>query len=286
MTNRRFFLSFADSQYKEALSRIKQQAQNIGVYDEIFVLNESDLNDDYREKYKDVLQFGIRGFGYWCWKSQAILQIMEKMEDGDVLNYADAGCHINLDGKDRLYEYFEITKNSPCGILVFDLPHYLEKAWTKGDLFDYFNARNDKKITETGQICATAFFIRKDSKNLQLVKKWKQTYEDNFSLITDKPSKSPNLKGFIENRHDQSVFSILCKLNNAVILHYLDELEPLCYREGAQNIPYPILAKRDTGKIAKPLPKIAYFLCKLAPSEDWKKRIRCHFNKNFIKLNK
>lgn len=36
-------------------------------------------------------------------------------------------------------------------------------------------------------------------------------------MVTDKRSKIPNYDGFIENRHDQSVFSLLAKKCNPII---------------------------------------------------------------------
>ena len=42
---------------------------------------------------------------------------------------------------------------------------------------------------------------------------WIEVFEKRFDLIDDTPSKLKNFEKFIENRHDQSVFSILCKIN-------------------------------------------------------------------------
>jgi len=39
-----------------------------------------------------------------------------------------------------------------------------------------------------------------------------------LELVDDSPSVLPNADGFIENRHDQSVFSLLCKMTEGVIL--------------------------------------------------------------------
>ena len=39
-----------------------------------------------------------------------------------------------------------------------------------------------------------------------------------FDLISDTPSISPNLPGFIENRYDQSIWTLLCLKNNVRLL--------------------------------------------------------------------
>jgi hypothetical protein len=47
---------------------------------------------------------------------------------------------------------------------------------------------------------------------------WLDVFETRFDLIDDSPSKIKNFSEFVENRHDQSVFSILCKINGIVSL--------------------------------------------------------------------
>lgn len=60
-----------------------------------------------------------------------------------------------------------------------------------------------------------------------------------FSLIDDSPSKSENMNGFIEHRHDQSVFSLLFKVHGCIPF------------ESGDTIPYigenPIWGCRDKG---------------------------------------
>jgi hypothetical protein len=96
-------------------------------------------------------------------------------------------------------------------------PDLREKTWTKGDLFDFFNVRNDQNYTDTNQFQATIIFFKKTNNTIAFVKKWESIFYQNFSLVDDTPSKSINLDSFIEHRYDQSIFSLLCKLNKNVI---------------------------------------------------------------------
>ena len=80
---------------------------------------------------------------------------MDRMEEGDFLVYADAGCSLNPKGIKRLEEYLQIAADSPCGVLGFD-QHWLEAEWTKADLFDYFGALNDPKYMNHGQVATTS----------------------------------------------------------------------------------------------------------------------------------
>jgi len=243
---------------KRSLRRIQNQARAIGVFDSIHVMDENDLDTMFRERFKDQLQPRVRGYGYWVWKPQIILQIFRTMQEGDLLHYCDAGCWINPKGKARLMEYFEMAEKH--GALAFQVkntfgdPHLdkfslPERVWTKGDLFDCFSVRNNPKITESQQIGATTMILKKCQESTDFLRQWIGVFEHDFSLADDSPSRSPNLDGFIEHRHDQSIFGILCKLNDVETVSSFEYFYPPV--DGAKKADwsklddYPIWAKRD-----------------------------------------
>jgi hypothetical protein len=240
---KKIFLSFADSRMQNSLDRIERQAKEMN-YDVISIYNEKDLNKDFVNRFKNNLIYGSRGFGYWCWKPQIILQELDKMNNNDILLYSDVGCHINKNGYNRLLEYFDIANKNDIlafqGKSLYDVHHFLECEWAKGDVLDYFNVRHNKEIIETSQIGSGIIFIKKCNKSINIITQWLNSYYNNFSLSDDSPSISPNLIGFIENR-SQSIFSIICKLNNIKTLSYLET-----WNEDWKLLDkYPILAKRD-----------------------------------------
>lgn len=271
MTYKKHFVSFADSRMQPSLYRIQQQAQAMTCYDYISIFNEKDLDPSFVAQFKKELVKGTRGFGYWCWKPQVILQELKKMNEGDVLEYTDAGCHLNPKGKKRLIEYFDIAHRD--GILGFQsralnatpdnfrghfFPDY---QWTKGDVLDYFNVRNRKDILESGTIGATIIFIKKCPDSINIVQQWLKAYQDDFSLATDVPSRMPNIEGFIENRHDQALWSILCKLNkvktesacehypSAVFAPVGSDKSNYSGEDWSMFEHYPILSKRDRNSV-------------------------------------
>jgi len=260
---KKIFLSFASSDLHRSLSRIKKEAKNMDIYDRINILTEIDLNNDFKQQFRQHLTNGSRGYGYWSWKPQIILQTLVNMDDGDILQYTDAGCHLNEKGKNRLEEYFKIATNSASGILAFqtkkpdpplvydgrNLLDLRDYKWTKGDLLDYFNVRFRNEIINTPTIGATVIFIRKCPASLIVIKQWLKTIQDNFSLIDDTPSISPNIDGFIEHRHDQSIFSLLCKINNIKTLSAYEYWYPSIKKhykaDWNQLRQFPIHARRD-----------------------------------------
>lgn len=259
----KIFLTFADSRMKASAKRITNQAKSMEVYERIISANEFDLDTAFRKSFKSRLILGSRGFGYWCWKPQIILQILDKMDDGDLLQYTDVGCHMNKKGRKRLLDYFALTENSELGVLafqaipptpplqfddrqLFDLPDF---KWAKGDLLDYFGVRNGKNLINSQTIGATVIFFKKSDSSVNLVKKWQKVIYDDFALIDDTPSKSPNIPGFIEHRHDQAIFSLLCKLNH---IHTISAYEYWYPKRESPMEPdwealsdFPIHARRD-----------------------------------------
>lgn len=200
-----FFFSFADKRFASQ-KRIRQEAKGMQFFDHIYVGDESMLEQWYFEKYKG--RWSERGFGYWQWKPYLIRRVMDRMEEGDYLIYADAGCTLNPRGIPRLKEYLQMVTDSESGSLGFD-QHFREAEWTKADLFDYFGVWGNPKYTEHGQVATTCAIFQKKPISQNIIDIW--FYIENFkhNLVTDAPSIIPNVPNFQEHRHDQSVFSLL-----------------------------------------------------------------------------
>lgn len=209
-----YLCSFADSRMPQTLKRVKKQAEESGFFKDIYLYDEHSLGADFQEKFSSILKGYIRGFGYWVWKPYVVMETLKKIPDGEILLYMDAGCHIKPEGKNLFDSWVKRVSASESGLLVWELPNTcIESYYTKGDLLDFLGVRNQDKIVLTPQRAATFFFIRKEEKTLRLIKNWLSVFETDFHLIDDTESASPNMDGFIENRHDQSVFSILTKIN-------------------------------------------------------------------------
>lgn len=245
-----YFLTFADQRLRPSADRIKKQAKSIESFDEIIVTNESNLDIEFRKKFSNYLVYGTKGYGWMCWKPQIILQTLEEMSEGDILTWADVDCHINPFGKERLFEYFDMVNSANTGVTGFQtiLPtdpilkdnaipiNQLERKFTKGDLFDYFGVRDNSNITETEQMSTSICFFKKCKKSIDMVKEWAIIPHIDFSLQDDSSSKSPNLPGFRKHKHDQSAFSIICKLNNVSNISFYEAVYPIKFDEESHRI--------------------------------------------------
>jgi hypothetical protein len=85
------------------------------------------------------------------------------------------------------------------------------------DLFEYLDMSNEKELN-TPQLFATTFILRKCDHSVNIVKKWYET-SCIYHNIDDTPSFLPNDSGFVDHRHDQSIFSLLRKKYGAEILN-------------------------------------------------------------------
>ncbi len=209
----KWFITFGgpSESYHNAVTRICREAHAINIFDHVIGYTDKNLieDTDFWNKHGDFLSSNPRGYGFWLWKSYLTQKTLQNLSENDILVYADAGCTINAEGIPRLLEYFDIVNTSEYANLSFKTEH-LEKTWTKMDTFDYYETVNDERVYETEQLVGGIYVIRKCQHTIDIVNRWYNCC-CNYNLIDDSPSKLPNDPSFHENRHDQSLFSVIRK---------------------------------------------------------------------------
>lgn len=129
------------------------------------------------------------------------------MADGDVLLYLDCGCEIDVRKTEAIREFIKYVQTEPAPIIgSFALR---ERDWTKQDVVERIGVNTPDDL-ESVQYQAGALLILVCEQTRKLVDEW-YTIGCDYQYIDDSPSKSPNAVGFIEHRHDQSIFSLLAK---------------------------------------------------------------------------
>lgn len=237
-------VTFANSTMSHMHRRFARQARGMKVFENIFCWTEADLEPRFRENFAHVLTPQVRGFGYFVWKPQVILQALERTAIGDVLLYLDSGSHLVTTGRDRFLEYVEVATRSESGVLAFQLTH-IEKEWSKGDLLEFFGVRNQPLICDTQQIQAGAIFIHHRPGVREFFEDWLETFSQRFDLVDDTPSLSSNDEAFVAHRHDQSVFSILAKMRGVSYLSALEQYPPGNPPDWESLRNFPIHHRRD-----------------------------------------
>lgn len=210
------FVSFGSSHnYPKSLKRIKQEAHAMGVFDHVMVCDETDLDPVFYEQHKDFMH-ASRGFGYWIWKPQIILQALHCSPDGKFIVYADCGSTLNPKAVNRLWEYTKYARSSPTHIMGFKLRFY-EHQWTKKKTLELF----PKHFRYTFQNHATVMVIYNTPTSRKFIQEWGEICTaENYIYVNDEHDDEPDLK---DHRHDQSVYSLLSKKYNSFTIP--DEVE-------------------------------------------------------------
>lgn len=201
-------VTYSTKSYESARKYNVKMAYKKGKADKVFEYCEKDLSPEFQEKNKNILSCG-RGGGYWIWKPYIVKEVMKQINEGDYLFYCDSGAFVIRD-LHILTEYMEKKK---IDMMSFDLDHK-EKEYTKRDVFLELGC-DEEYYTDSRQRCATYFFLKKTPHTESFVEQW-LFYVQNYDLISDEDNTlhhMPNYDGFRENRHDQSVFSVLSKKN-------------------------------------------------------------------------
>jgi len=214
------FLTYGDNAYKKSREELINQANSLNFFNRIILETEEIENDRefkiaLKNKEFNNLYSQKKGGGYWCWKPYIIYKNLEEIEDGDILFYSDSGSRFFPYCKSIkvLSNCISEVKSSITGILPFQTNHK-EKCWTKSDTLDYFNMLHDDKSKNSGQFRAGMIVIQKCENSMNIINEWWNIMKNNPHLVDDSPSNIENSKEFSENRHDQSIFSLLCKKYN------------------------------------------------------------------------
>ena len=208
-------ITYGNDNFKLSKKRIFKEAQRTEWFDSIKVFGPEDLSDKFKLDNKNILE-QHRGGGYWIWKIYIIKTTLEKINDNDILIYLDSGCTINKKGEKRFYEYINMLNNSEKGIISFQM-NFVEKLYTTKEIFNYFKINNQSEIANSGQIIGGILIMKKNNHLINIINLLDKTLCDNSLLFTDYYNSNQE-SYFIDNRHDQSVSSVIRKIYGSIIL--------------------------------------------------------------------
>ena len=204
-----FLISFVSPNLISAANRFKNQAFECNWFDDIYIYG-FDKRLDLFTPYCIKNNFHInspRGYGLWAWKSEIIYHFIDNFcQIGDLVLYLDIGFEFNIKGEPFFkklqqkvnQDYFIVTRTKKVELL-------------------YSNKILNKKLSPSPflylsyQHQAGLMFFKNTNKNKLFIKEWDIIVQDNnYEVLTTRSFFEPY---FGENRHDQSVFSILSKIH-------------------------------------------------------------------------
>ena len=194
--------------------------KNSGYFDFFDMCGEDDIDENFKEKNKDIWYNSKRGGGWWIWKPYLIYKKLQNMNYNDILVYLDGGSSLcnTVNAKKRFYEYIDMVNNHWTGHLRFILgSNCQEKQYTNQYTVNYFEKRYNTKMgkhVSYEQLMSTVHIIRKNKFTLDFFSEVIKILQDDKYLFCEKYTMSNE-----KHRHDQSIMSLLYKhMNGNLIL--------------------------------------------------------------------
>lgn len=203
---RAHFVHYGDAAFAAARARIRREALAVGSFAGVHTFTPADLPDGFAPAH------GVRsGHGFHVWKPHVVGRVLEAARDGDLVMYADSGCHfVREPGR-----YLAAAAAHPSGILCMALTYpdgrvHTNRQWTKEDAFRALEIGPDDPLRTLPQILSGVFVVRRQDSTRRLVRRWEALCLDRH-LVDDSPSVAPDAPDFVAHRADQSLWSILCR---------------------------------------------------------------------------
>lgn len=196
------FITYGDQGYEAAKEKIIKEAQSTGEFQYIYAYGRENLSS--RLLSSAIINMP-RGGGLWSWKPDIIYSTMLKHQKGDVIVYCDAGCTLY-----RAREWKKIWNKLEKYDIIAQRIFQKTNQWTRKEIIDCF-PENGNSWLSLCQFQATIIIVIISDFTLQFISEWRDFMIDNSLLAMDvnEDERKNQLPGFIENRHDQAIYSAL-----------------------------------------------------------------------------
>ena len=238
-----YLITYLDSsKYSISAKQIQKSATKTGLFKKMFIYTPQKLDPLFRKKYRNILS-KQRGGGYWIWKHQIINQTLDLINKNDLIVYTDAGSTFNYLGVKRLLEYIEQLNDSEFGnFRIEGKDEHIEEKYTSSELLAHFNVSKNNKIKKSVQLMGGHLIFQKNNHTKNFIESFQDVISKDLNLITDFYSFNQK-ENFIENRHDQSIMSLISKTSGCVSIP-----NETYFEEGSnKQYSYPFLSVRNYG---------------------------------------
>ena len=206
------FITFATPDHMSFAEANLKSAVEVGRFDTAKIYTMNDVDDYYKAKNAHLLQYK-RLAGYAVWKPYIIFKRLLEIEDGDILCYNDSK-YIWLTNVRNMETQLLNGKNIGVYLNKPNSGTHIEKQWTKGDAFVLMNIPFNEfgnDVKNTSQVWSGYILLRKGFNPIRFIGEW-LTYNQDHRIATDSQSiLVKNDRLFVENRHDQTILSLLFK---------------------------------------------------------------------------
>ena len=208
-------ISYCSRGFKNRYNKIINQAKKSKLFDNFKCYTENDIDNNFKNKNKNIWYNSGRGGGWWIWKPYIIFKLLQKIKDDDIIVYYDGGCNLNINKEsiEKFNNYIKLVNKSKQGILKFRCGRGTDVKYTNKKTQLYFKNRfnlSDKKLNEiiiSKQLVGGIMIIKKTCFSLNFFKEVLAILDDDNNLFTDKYNEKNEL-----HRHDQAIMSMLYKV--------------------------------------------------------------------------
>jgi hypothetical protein len=208
-------ITFATPSHKSAALRLAESAKRVGGFNRSFIYGMDALDPVFRQHNKRILSES-RGAGYWIWKPYIILRHLfyEATSAEHVVCYSDALYEFKQNFTQTASKWVEQPPNVAVTVNKPSEKTFFEKAWTKKDAYIIMGV-DEASARETLQAWCGFVCVQRSLNAIRFVSEW-LTYAQDYRVVSDAPSRlGKEAADFTENRHDQTVCSLLLKKWNA-----------------------------------------------------------------------
>lgn len=219
------FITYSNGQpYDDCAFNLLEQAKH--QFNEVIHFKDSDIKEYKAENSYIWNQYcektGDNKNGFWIWKPYIISLALQKnfKDSNHIIVYCDSKYTLTGNIAEHIKNYFIDEKDKY--LFALDTHHftsnkYLEVNYSKGDSFNLIGVDMNENDYHSwaGFLC-----LRNTDESESFINDWISYCKDE-RIVTDKPSIIQNHRSFIQNRYDQTVFSLLLK-KNKIKLHECD----------------------------------------------------------------
>lgn len=200
-------ISYGDDNFSQSLKYNLKTAKKYGKADLTIAYGPSDVDKKFKKKHNDIFKC-IKGAGFWLWKPYIINKTLKEVEEGDYVVYSDSGTFY----RQNIALYADVMQQKGAQIYVGQVD-FMEKEYSKRDAFVYIGV-DAMHFENTMQYDAAFLIIKKTKFTVNVMKEWLY-YSCDIRIISDNENVCGlnNYDGFIENRYDQTVMSLVLKKN-------------------------------------------------------------------------
>ncbi len=207
-------INYSDNKFKKAQHLNTWSMYHKGKIDKVIEYTPDDLDSEFVKENKEILT-QRKGAGYWLWKPYIIKKTFDLLRLDDYLFYCDAGAVI-LKPVQFLIDAME---KANMNVMCFQLP-FKERAYSKRDAFILLDCDSDEYVDTQQRLGGYIIIKKTNASNMQNnfvdVDKLLSSYlsfckDPRIILGGENVMGLPNYEGFVENRHDQTVWSLLTK---------------------------------------------------------------------------